>query len=345
MAHMIDMSNNRANMAYKGEVPWHGLGQALTPGASLEQWAREAGMEWEARLASVAYRPIIGDADPATANPRDFAAKTDNEHRVLYRSDTGAALGIVSPDYRIVQPSKGEHSVIGFFRDLCERHGFELETAGCLRGGRIAWAMAKAGSGFDLGKGDVSKPYLMVSTSFDGSRATEARFCATRVVCNNTINVAWNERDGFVIKVRHSSTFDANKVKIELNVGDAWQAYCEKAIALATAPADPDRTLDVLMAAYFGRSVEDMQKTDEDKARGKRIIERLTPILAQAPGQNTEAASGSLWGVLNAVTYDVDHTFPTRGAHGFENRFVSAQFGVGAQIKARAMQKALAIAA
>lgn len=344
MAHMIDMSNDRANMAYKGEVPWHGLGQALTAGASLEQWAQEAGMAWEARLASVAYRPIIGDADPKSADPRNFAAKVDNEHRVLYRSDTGAALGIVSPDYRIVQPSKGEHSVIGFFRDLTEKHGFELETAGCLRGGRIAWAMAKAGSSFGIGKGDEQKPYLMLSTSFDGSRATEARFCAVRVVCNNTINIAWKE-NGEVVKVRHSSSFDADRVKVKLEVGEAWVSYCEKARILATAPADPDRTLDVLMAAYFGRSVEDMQKSDEDKARGKRIIERLTPILAGAPGQNTEAASGSLWGVLNAVTYDVDHTFPTRGANGFENRFVSAQFGVGAAIKARALRSALAMAA
>ena len=30
MAHELDMTNNRANMAYVGDKPWHGLGQELT---------------------------------------------------------------------------------------------------------------------------------------------------------------------------------------------------------------------------------------------------------------------------------------------------------------------------
>lgn len=31
MSHEIDMSNNRANMAYVGKVPWHELGQQINP--------------------------------------------------------------------------------------------------------------------------------------------------------------------------------------------------------------------------------------------------------------------------------------------------------------------------
>ena len=46
MAHEIDMTTGRAGMAYMGDTPWHGLGQKLTDGASLETWQQEAGLDW-----------------------------------------------------------------------------------------------------------------------------------------------------------------------------------------------------------------------------------------------------------------------------------------------------------
>ncbi len=336
MAHMIDFSNARANMAFRGENPWHGLGSRLTDGAPLEQWQREAGMLHECALATVAYKPrIAGMADA------DARVRIADDQRVLYRNDTGAALGIVSPDYKIVQPRE----VIHFFRDLTERHGWEMETAGCLKGGRVAWALAKAteqGS-LDLGGADISRPYLLLSTSFDGSRATEARFTAVRVVCHNTISAAWSSKAN--VKVRHSSEFNADRAKVELKVGDAWAEYCAAAKLLASTPAGTEHTLEVLFRAYFDKSADAMRADENAKAQVKRLLERVEPVLARAPGQNTDAARGSLWGVVNAVTYDVDHTYPTRGAAGTENRFMSAQFGLGDQIKRRAMQAAMLIAA
>ena len=44
MAHMIDTTTGTAAMAYAGQKPWHGLGQELTPGASIEEWTRQAGL-------------------------------------------------------------------------------------------------------------------------------------------------------------------------------------------------------------------------------------------------------------------------------------------------------------
>jgi hypothetical protein len=40
MSHEIDMSNGRANMAYVGEKPWHGLGASINPDASIRGMAR-----------------------------------------------------------------------------------------------------------------------------------------------------------------------------------------------------------------------------------------------------------------------------------------------------------------
>ena len=53
------------------------------------------------------------------------------EQRVLYRSDTHAPLSVVSQRYQEVQPKE----ILEFYRDLTEQSGFELETAGVLKGG------------------------------------------------------------------------------------------------------------------------------------------------------------------------------------------------------------------
>jgi hypothetical protein len=56
MAHMIDTTTGTAAIAYAGKTPWHGLGQALTPDASIETWTREAGLSYSVLEAPVLFR-------------------------------------------------------------------------------------------------------------------------------------------------------------------------------------------------------------------------------------------------------------------------------------------------
>ena len=55
MAHMIDETTGRAAMAYIGATPWHGLGQALTPDATIEQWTEQAGLNYRVLESVVEY--------------------------------------------------------------------------------------------------------------------------------------------------------------------------------------------------------------------------------------------------------------------------------------------------
>ena len=59
-------------------------------------------------------------------------------------------------------------------------------------------------------------------------------------------------------------------------------------------------------------------------------------------GSQLESARGTAWGLLNAVTEYVDHE---RRARSTEYRLDSAWFGQGAQIKQRALDAALTLAA
>ena len=59
-------------------------------------------------------------------------------------------------------------------------------------------------------------------------------------------------------------------------------------------------------------------------------------------GATLESSQGTAWGLLNAVTEYVDHE---RRARSNEYRMDSAWFGQGAQIKQRALEAALQLAA
>jgi len=146
--HMIDMSNGRANMAWAGETPWHGLGQELTTGAPIETWMTEAGLDWEIKRAPVSFE-VNGKV------------QTIPNRTALYRSDTGLYLSTMSKNhYNVHQPRE----IIEFYRDLVEGDGvFALETAGCIDDGKKVWALAKHRQEINL-DGDIVKPYLMLAT-------------------------------------------------------------------------------------------------------------------------------------------------------------------------------------
>ena len=205
MSHELDMTRGRPAMAFTGEVPWHGLGARLSEGAALEVWQAEAGLDWEARKAVVRFgREAI---DSLTGQPTTVDS-TDPSNCVLYRSDSGLPLSIVSARYQPVQPRE----IIEFYRDLTERHGFTMETAGAIKEGRKIWALARTGETSTLPGNDHMRGYLLLATSFDGSMATQARFTSIRVVCNNTLTAASSGKAD--VSIRHNTSFNADDVKI-----------------------------------------------------------------------------------------------------------------------------------
>lgn len=135
--------------------------------------------------------------------------------------------------------------MLGFYRDLVSVGGFELETAGVLRGGKKLWALAKTGQETMLAGGDKVKAYLLLATSCDGSLATTAQFTSIRVVCNNTLQMAVGESKG-AIRVPHSTTFDPAAVKMELGLGlSAWDQFMVSIKALSNRPVNKFEAMNV----------------------------------------------------------------------------------------------------
>jgi phage/plasmid-like protein (TIGR03299 family) len=326
MAALIDMSTGKASIAYTGEKPWHGLGAELSPGQTLEQWREAAGLQWDALEAPVCFRP---GTDGEFTRERNFADK-----KVIYRSDTLAGLGVVGSRYQVVQPAQ----VVNFYDELCDRYGYAMETMGALKDGRVIWALAKTGMGHKIQGIDEVQAYLLLTTSFDGSSATQGKFTDVRVVCNNTLSMAMDKRGTKSVSVRHNTAFDAASVKADLGVGEIWQAHMGKLEKLAQTQIDPREQVDFLLKVYHDIT---SKSVDADKPNVERTMRRLSGILTQAPGATMPTAFGTLYGLVNAVTYDVDHS---PRAHSDEGRMASAWMGAGDNLKSKALDLAVDMA-
>jgi len=330
MAHLIE------SMAYVGDTPWHGLGSELSPKQPLEVWAREAGMDWRIESSDVNF---MAENDRGHNLILPFA-----DQKVLYRSDTLDPLSVVSQRYQEVQPEE----ILEFYRELTEHSHFELETAGVLKGGRKLWALARTGQSASLRGGDVSNGYLLLATACDGTLATTAQFTNIRVVCNNTLAVSLADGSGGVVKVPHSTSFDADKVKQQLGVSvKQWDEHIYEMKQLSER-----RVTQAEAANYLSRVFNDQDndiilfnsaKKEKDAVPNARAMNKVMQMFnGQGRGADLDAAKDTAYGLLCSITEYVDHE---RRAMNTDNRLNSAWFGAGAKLKEKGLQDARALIA
>ncbi|CAG9239501.1 Mycobacteriophage Barnyard protein gp56 [Paraburkholderia caribensis] len=316
------------SMAYVGETPWHGLGNKLAPRQPLELWAKQAGMDWKIEEAEVRFVAGSGGLGSIHAFP---------EHKVLYRSDTKEPLSVVSNRYHVVQPSE----VLSFYKDLTEVGGFELETAGVLKGGKKLWALARTGQSVSLKGRDEVNGYLLLATACDGTLATTAQFTSVRVVCKNTLAIALGDSDG-AIKVPHRSQFDPDAVKRQLGIAiSSWAEFMYRMKALSERTVRPETA-----EAYFRRVLAYPGNTANDDpvtATNERAVKVAAELFSgRGKGSDLASASGTAWGLVNSITEFVDHQ---RRARSEDHRLDAAWFGAGATIKQKAWDEALRLVA
>lgn len=322
MAHQIDQTVGDA-IAFVGETPWHGLGQQMQDGATIEEWKRAAHLDWQVKEGAVMFTRETGE--PTVADEPAVETVAFPKRKALYRSDTRAPLSIVSDGFKVVQPG----DVLEFFRKLTEEHGFKIETAGALRGGRRIWALARIGEQAKI-LDDIVSPYALLSTAYDATMATWARLCATRVVCANTIAVAENEK-GRIVRVPHNAELNIEDVRLQLGLAlNAWEHYKIRALKLAEREvSDPE-------AEAFLREL--LGVADDETPRGFAKILHL--FNGGQMGAAKKSTRQTLWGVVQAVAEHVDHN---PFARSDDTRLDSAWFGAGHNLKIKALNKALKI--
>lgn len=312
MAHELTIrSDNTAEMAYAGATPWHGLGQSLQSGAPIEEWIHAAGLNWEIKRSPVNYE---NDG---------MNVWTDNQ--VLFRSDTNAPLSIVSKKYHVVQPG----NVLEFFRDLVSHAGFEIETAGTLKGGKRIWALARTGFDGNVVPGDMVRSYLLLVTSCDGGLATTAQYTSVRVVCNNTLQMSLGESaNASKVKVRHNTMFDPVAVKesLGLNAGVIYGEFMNRMQSYANVSITENIAEQMIETLFARRKVQGVIR----ESKGFKTIMQL--FNGAGKGAKLDGVAGTGWGVINSVTEYFDHHVRAQSS---DNRLDSAWFGQGASAKSQ----------
>ncbi|MGA6136428.1 DUF932 domain-containing protein [Acinetobacter dispersus] len=345
MAHLVE------TMAFVGQTPWHGLGNQLTPNQPIEVWAQQAGMDWRIESSDVSYR-AQNEKGQSIIMPYE-------EQRVLYRSDTHAPLSVVSQRFQEVQPME----ILEFYRDLTEQSGFELETAGVLKGGKKFWALAKTGQSSALKGKDVSNGYILLATACDGTLATTAQFTSIRVVCNNTLAIALRGQQGNtgVVKVPHSTRFDAEKVKQQLGISvRTWDEHMYEMKQLSQRKVTQQEAAAYFDAVFnntslsiaeqdesiiqFYRNAAMPSQTNSSRSdkktepNGRAMSKVMTMFNGHGRGAELSSAKDTSYGLLCSITEFVDHE---RRAMSQDYRLDSAWFGAGAAIKQRGLEQAL----
>ncbi len=311
MAHELTQRENGIfEFAYRGEPAWHGLGQELEDGADIEIWKIQAGLDWTVDKSNVTYMDELD-------NTINFPDK-----RVLYRSDTKRPLSIVSAGFKIVQPGE----VLEFFRDLVENHGMKLNAAGSLFGGTRFWATAELDKSAEIIPGDKVESQLLLTTSVDGTLASTAKFTSTRVVCQNTLNVALNDKSNNVIRRTHKMEWDPKSIKLDLGlISDSWDVFIKDITKLSTFKMSNNDVHTFFQNEFFDPK---LSANDQTWGTTKRINDLMN---LYHNGAGAEMTHGTGWGALNAVTNLFTHGNGRK--RNMSNLFWDSYYGGAANIK------------
>lgn len=310
MAHLIETNSltQKNEIAFVGSVPWHGLGQQLTPDQPIEVWAKEAGLDWQAKITPVCF-----------GNNQVFAGQN-----VIYRDDTNKPLGIVTDRYKIHQPDE----VLDFFNTLVQSAGFTLEVAGAIKGGKRIWALANVNKEACVLGDDAVKAYLLLSTSFDGTAATVGQFTSIRVVCNNTLSAADREQ-ATRITATHGASFDASLMRDRLGVVvNGFDGMMDNYRKLARQTVNTNY-VNQFLTTLFPQTLHEKTQAFKNSRGYNKVLELFE---GAAVGHDLPGTAGTRWGLLNAVTEHIDHQ---RG-HNVDTRMTNAWFGYGNRLKSEA---------
>lgn len=315
MAHQLEIIDGQAQMAYRASagVPWHGLGVPVEDNMTPLEIMQAAGLDWTVTKV------------PTYAEHNGKYIKTGQQ--ALIRESDGKILTQVGKGWNPVQ----NHDAFDFFTNFVSNGDMQMDTAGSLKDGRIVWALADIKDGFTLFGGDEVKGYLLFSNPHMYGKSIDIKFVLTRVVCNNTIAVALNEKGQPSVRVNHRSQFDPERVKEILGLSHRKLEKFQNAAEFLGSKQYTKNSLEKYFGKIFGES------TKEDKTLG-RTAEMVLELVETQPG--AEYQKGSYWQAYNAVTYAVDHKL----GRSADTRMTSAWFGSNAKRKIDALNLAVEFA-
>lgn len=333
MAHKISTHNGRAEMAYSGETPWHGLGTKVDGLATPQEMVKHAGLDW-----TVTTVPLVtGDGQAVPT------------HVAIRRDDSRVVLGVAGARYTPIQNTQAAEVMDA----LVTEGAATVEVCGALDQGHRCWMLSRLPETFEVVRGDAVQPYVLLAWGHDGQHGLAAKLTPIRVVCNNTLTMAlgksWNKSAD--VYVRHTPNAKLQLEAAQTALGLVRKQMASTAAAytvLAATPVDSPAA-----AGYFaGLVTEPVRLEDKKEERYERSLARWNEAQARMlalfeSGKGTEIAGvrGTAWAAYNAVTEFLDHVYPVlQNGKVSAARQESVLFGGYSDLKKQALTSALALA-
>ncbi len=311
MAHELDFTTGQAALM-STEKAWHGFGTIIESAATSAEAIKLARLDW-----TIEQWPLY-------AENGDYCVKSDAIANV--RTDCKRVLGVVSSRYEVFQNSQAFDFMDSIVGDKLAMY----ETAGALFEGRKVWVLAaipKELRVFD----DISKPYVLLTNSHDGSQSLRMIPTSIRVVCKNTLNLALREgSQGMTI--RHTGSLQDRVQQARRAFGilterfDRYQTELNALVGKALSVAEAD--------SYFASFFDEEAKTT--KSNLAKIKINFDNGLNSLRGIRHTA-----WAAYNAVSEFADHQKRVRG--NADARLNSNWFGTSNDLKQKAFESALAL--
>lgn len=326
-------ANINSMVSGRGIKPWHNEGVVVEGLLTAAEALRQGGLDWTASKETL--RTASGQHVPNA-----FA---------MVRSDNNAVLGVVGNQYTALQNRDAFSMMDAIVRD----HGSaKYETAGALGKGERVWLQLAVEGDITLrdarGReaGDTLQRYILMANSHDGSSPVMVATTMVRVVCQNTLTAALTSAAN-MFKVRHTKGMGLKVESAREALGIINKSYeeLEAKIQQLTRVSVTDAGFQAFITSLGFDA-------DAPGGKAKGAVDTLTALWSGAgKGSELATARGTAWGALNAITEYVDHERPTRvtAASSFktegEARLASQWFGSGLQLKEKALEKALLLAA
>lgn len=326
MAHNISILENGTACFVentKKETAWHGLGTHYDRPLTALEALQGSHADFEVEKRDIFYMHpdlkelLSGTADIPVEKLKELLLNIEGK-QVTVRSDNNVDLGVVSDSYGLVQNAHAFD-----FIDVMttgERNGNTptIECAGVLGKGERIFITAKFPEQIALNGGnDLIDMYIVFTTSHDGSGAVTCMVTPIRVVCNNTLNMAFSENRGR-LSLRHtahvmnrldlSNNDNAERAFKTLKMYDLYKQEFELKIAELAGRKVSDKQIEsILVNSLMGEDVRTIYaasgnlNSPDISTRSRNIIDSVKDSIASGIGQ-AQTTSGTAWWVLNGIT-------------------------------------------
>jgi len=333
MHNLAQTRNGQFMTAWAGDTPWHILGTQAQGLMTATEALEYAHLDW-----LVEKRPLYNRSDEGELEvvPDTFGVFRRDEQEDgsinWIPLNRGTAVGKV---YKVFQ----NVATLDFLDELTQTQEAKIEVVGALGNGEKVWVLAKLPDSILINGMDKIDQYILIVNSHDGSGSLKIFLTPIRVVCQNTLTMALQGRQGGY-NIRHTSRMhdrlDQAREVLGM-VNKDFMEWGEMAQSLVQYKMTNDE-----MESYF---IDALNLTFNDKGdlttRSSNMLNTVKGLLDNDTNRlNGMANTG--WAAYNAVTEAIDHNF-TSLANGevSTKRMESALFGTYARTKQKAFVKAL----